>query len=117
MQKMRRSTIDLMQVHNMQDWQTHLKTMRQWKEAGRIRYIGITHYTDSAHDQLEKVVRSKAVDFVQCNYSMTERNAARSLLNAARDSGVAVIINEPFASGTLFGLVKGKKLAGLGGRI
>ena len=110
MQKMRRSTIDLMQVHNMQDWQTHLKTMRQWKEAGRIRYIGITHYTDSAHDQLEKVVRSKAVDFVQCNYSMTERNAARSLLNAARDSGVAVIINEPFASGTLFGLVKGKKL-------
>lgn len=110
MQKMRRRTIDLMQVHNMQDWQTHLKTMKQWKDEGKLRYTGITHYTDSAHDQLEKVVRSKAVDFVQFNYSIRERNAERSLLNAAKDNGVAVIINEPFASGSLFGLVKGKSL-------
>ena len=110
LQKMRRTSMDLMQVHNLQDWQTHLKTMRQWKEEGKLRYTGVTHYTASAHDQLEQIVRSKAVDFVQFNYSMQDRNAERSLLNAARDSGVAVIINEPFASGSLFSLVKGKSL-------
>lgn len=110
MRKMQRSTIDLMQVHNLQDWQTHLKTMRQWKEEGKIRYTGVTHYTESAHLQLEQIVKDKAVDFVQFNYSMKERNAERSLLNAAKDNGVAVIINEPFDSGSLFGPVKGKPL-------
>jgi diketogulonate reductase-like aldo/keto reductase len=110
MQKMQRRKMDLMQVHNLQDWQTHLKTMRQWKEEGKLRYSGITHYTASAHDQLEQIVKSKAVDFVQFNYSIRERNAEHSLLNVARDSGVAVIINEPFDSGALFRLVKGKAL-------
>lgn len=110
LQKMQRRTMDLMQVHNLQDWQTHLKTMRQWKEAGKIRYTGITHYTSSAHDQLEQIVKSRAVDFVQFNYSIRERNAERSLLNAAKDSGVAVIINEPFDSGSLFRMVKGQSL-------
>lgn len=110
MQKMQRRTIDLMQVHNLQDWQVHLKTMRQWKEEGKIRYTGVTHYTESAHPQLEQIVKDKAVDFVQFNYSMKERNAERSLLNAAKDNGVAVIINEPFDSGSLFGVVKGKTL-------
>ncbi|ACU59959.1 aldo/keto reductase [Chitinophaga pinensis] len=110
MQKMQLRKMDLMQVHNLQDWQTHLKTMRQWKEAGKIRYTGITHYTSAAHDQLEQIVKSKAVDFVQFNYSIRERNAERSLLKAARDSGVAVIINEPFDSGSLFRMVKGQSL-------
>jgi len=110
LQKMKRRTMDLMQVHNLQDWQTHLKTMRQWKEEGKLRYTGITHYTATAHDQLEQIVKSKAVDFVQFNYSIRERNAERSLLNAARDNGVAVIINEPFDSGSLFRLIKGKDL-------
>lgn len=110
MQKMRRTRMDLMQVHNLQDWQTHLNTMRRWKEEGKLRYTGVTHYTASAHDRLEEIVRSKAVDFVQFNYSIRERNAERSLLNAAKDNGVAVIINEPFESGTLFSLVKGKSL-------
>ncbi|MRG44091.1 aldo/keto reductase [Chitinophaga sp. SYP-B3965] len=110
MQKMKRRTIDLLQVHNLQDWRVHLKTMRQWKEEGKIRYTGVTHYTDAAHAQLEQIVKDKAVDFVQFNYSMSERHAERSLLNAAKDNGVAVIINEPFDSGSLFGLVKGKTL-------
>jgi diketogulonate reductase-like aldo/keto reductase len=110
LQKMRRSRIDLMQVHNLQDWQTHLKTMQQWKEEGKLRYTGVTHYTAAAHDRLEQIVKAKAVDFVQFNYSIRERNAERSLLNAARDNGVAVIINEPFESGSLFSLVKGKSL-------
>lgn len=110
LQKMQRRSMDLMQVHNLQDWQTHLKTMQQWKEEGKLRYTGVTHYTASAHDRLEQIVKSRAVDFVQLNYSIRERNAERSLLNAAKDNGVAVIINEPFDSGSLFALVKGNPL-------
>jgi aryl-alcohol dehydrogenase-like predicted oxidoreductase len=110
LQKLQRKTIDLMQVHNLQDWQTHLRTMREWKDEGKIRYTGVTHYTESAYPQLEQIVQSKAVDFVQFNYSIREREAEDRLLNIARDNGVAVIINEPFASGALFGMVKGKAL-------
>ena len=110
LRKMKRNRIDLMQIHNLQDWQTHLDTLKDWKERGKIRYIGITHYTDSAHAQLEKIIRSKAVDFVQFNYSIWSRNAEKSLLQAAKDHGVAVLINEPFDQGALFRLVKGKAL-------
>lgn len=108
--KMRRKTMDLMQVHNLQDWQTHLKTLKGWKEEGKIRYAGITHYSVSVHQQLEQIVRSKVVDFVQFNYSIKVRNAEKSLLKVAQDNGVAVIINEPFDSGALFKMVKGKEL-------
>jgi diketogulonate reductase-like aldo/keto reductase len=108
--KMRRSTMDLMQIHNLQDWQTHIKTLEEWTAAGKIRYIGVTHYMVSAHEALEKIVKSKVVDFVQVNYSIRERNAGKSLLNTAKDYGVAVIINEPFDSGNLFKIVKGKEL-------
>jgi len=110
LRKMKRKTIDLMQVHNLQDWQTHLKTLKDWKSEGKVRYIGITHYTDSAHAQLEQIVRSKSVDFVQFNYSIRSRNAEKSLLHAAKENGVAVIINEPFDQGALFRSVKGKEL-------
>ncbi|WAC13763.1 aldo/keto reductase [Dyadobacter pollutisoli] len=108
--KMGRSKMDLMQVHNLQDWQTHLKTLKDWKQQGKVKYIGITHYTDSAHSRLEQIVKSKAVDFVQFNYSILSRNAEKSLLHAARENGVAVIINEPFEQGALFRAVKGKTL-------
>jgi diketogulonate reductase-like aldo/keto reductase len=108
--KMHRKQMDLMQIHNLQDWQTHLKTLKDWKAEGKIRYTGITHYAVSAHAQLEQIVRSGVVDFVQFNYSIRVRNAENSLLKAARDHGVAVIINEPFDSGALFKLVKGKTL-------
>ncbi|MCF0062340.1 aldo/keto reductase [Dyadobacter chenwenxiniae] len=108
--KMGRKKMDLMQVHNLQDWQTHLKTLKDWKTQGRVKYIGITHYTDSAHPRLEQIVKSKEIDFVQFNYSIRSRNAEKSLLNAARDNGVAVIINEPFEQGALFRAVKGKEL-------
>jgi len=110
MKKMRRPVLDLMQVHNLQDWQTHLNTINAWKEQGRIRYTGITHYTVSAHEELERIVRSKVVDFVQFNYSIGVRSAEKSLLNACMDSGVAVIINEPFEKGDLFRMVRGKLL-------
>lgn len=106
-QKMRREVIDLMQIHNLVDWRAHLKTLRAWKDAGKIRYIGITHYTVSAHAQLEQIIRSEPVDFVQFNYSIRVRDAERSLLGAARDNGVAVIVNEPLEKGFLFKSVKG----------
>jgi diketogulonate reductase-like aldo/keto reductase len=110
MQKMRRKSIDLMQVHNLVDWQTHIRTLRDWKEQGRIRYIGITHYTDGAHDNLERIITSEKPDFVQCNYSIRGRHAEKRLLKAAQENGVAVIINQPFESGSLFNAVAGKKL-------
>jgi diketogulonate reductase-like aldo/keto reductase len=110
MRKMKRKTIDLMQVHNLSDWQTHLRTMNRWKSEGKIRYTGVTHYAVSMHKQLEEMVKQKLIDFVQFNYSIRVRNAEASLLNAARDNGVAVIINEPFESGNLFSVVKAKPL-------
>jgi diketogulonate reductase-like aldo/keto reductase len=115
LRKMRRKKMDLMQIHNLQDWQTHIKTLQDWKAEGKIRYMGITHYTASAHEALEKIVKTGVIDFVQFNYSINIRNAEKSLLKAAKDHGVAVIINEPFESGSLFKLVKGKELPGWAG--
>lgn len=108
--KMRRAKMDLMQIHNLLDWEIHLKTLRKWKEEGKVRYIGITHYTVGSHEQLEKIIRSEKIDFVQFNYSMRVRNAENSLLQAAQDNGVSVIINEPFEKGSLFNAVKDKPL-------
>lgn len=110
LQKMKRHQMDLMQVHNLLDWQTHLKAVSKWKEEGKVRYSGVNHYSTSAHAELERIVRTRAVDFVQFNYSIRVRSAEKSLLRACADSGVAVIINEPFDSGALFRLVKGKAL-------
>jgi diketogulonate reductase-like aldo/keto reductase len=108
--KMKRKKIDLMQVHNLQDWQTHLGTIKEWKKDGLIRYSGITHYTASAHSSIEKIVKSEKPDFAQFNYSMRELNAEQSLLKTCIDNGVAVIINEPYEKGSLFSLTKGKPL-------
>lgn len=110
MQKMNRSTIDLMQVHNLVDWKTHLQTLREWKTKGKIRYIGVTHYTTASHRRLEKIISSEDIDFVQFGYSIRTRDAEKRLLDAARDNGVAVIINEPYESGSLFRTVRGKEL-------
>jgi diketogulonate reductase-like aldo/keto reductase len=108
--KMKRKSMNLMQVHNLVDVQTHLSTLRDWKERGVIRYLGITHYTTSSHEQLEQLIKSTKIDFVQFNYSIKTRNAELRLLDAARDRGVAVIINEPLEKGALFSAVKGKQL-------
>lgn len=110
LRRMRRTTMDLMQVHNLLDWETHLNTLKAWKEAGKVRYTGVTHYKSAAHDQLERVVRTAGIDFVQFNYSIRGREAERSLLDAARDCGVAVIVNEPFDKSALFALTNGKPL-------
>lgn len=93
--------LDLMQIHNLVDWQTHLATLRDWKAAGRVRYLGVTHYTASAYDALEAVMRTETLDFVQINYSADEREAERRILPLAAERGMAVIINRPFGGGGL----------------
>lgn len=110
MQKMQRTTMDLMQIHNLTDWKTHLPQLRLWKETGKIRYIGITHYTDASHEELEKIITAEKLDFVQFNYSITARNAEKRLLDVAAANGVATLINRPFGEGKLFGTVHGKAL-------
>ena len=93
--------LDLMQIHNLLDWRTHLATLRDWKAEGTIRYLGVTHYTASAHADLAAVMRSETLDFVQVNYSLEEPHAARELLPLAADRGIAVIVNRPFGGGAL----------------
>jgi len=110
MQKMQRQTMDLMQIHNLTDWKTHLPQLRRWKEEGIIRYIGITHYTDASHEELEKILASEKLDFVQFNYSIAARHAEKRLLDAAAAAGVATLINRPFGEGKLFAAIKGKAL-------
>ena len=107
---MRTQRMDLMQVHNLLDVSTHAKTLREWKDAGRIRYAGITHYHAGAYGELEKLIRTKEWDFVQFNYSMAEREAEQRLLPVCAEMGVAVIVNRPFSFGGLFPRVKGKAL-------
>ncbi|MEO8440603.1 MAG: aldo/keto reductase [Spartobacteria bacterium] len=102
--------LDLMQVHNMVDVGTQLATMRAWKEQGRIRYIGITHYVDSAFPEVEKVLRREKLDFLQINYSISDRKAEERILPLARERGVATLINRPFASGDLFSHVRREPL-------
>src|SRR5262249_49971159 len=110
MRKLRVERLDLMQVHNLVDASTHLPTLREWKKAGRVRYIGVTHYHAGAHRDLEKVIKPGDIDFVQVNYSLAEPDADRSLLAVAADTRTAVIVNRPFAEGAMFGRVKGKPL-------
>jgi diketogulonate reductase-like aldo/keto reductase len=107
---MKTKRMDLMQVHNLVDVQTHLATLREWKQQGRVRYIGITHYTAGAHAEVAQVLQREQVDFVQINYSIAEREADERLLKVAQDRGVAVIANRPFGGGNLFSRVRGKPL-------
>ncbi len=110
--KMRAPVIDLMQIHNLVDWRTHLRTLRAAKEAGRYRYIGITHYTVPALDELADILEREKLDFVQMGYSLATRAAERRRLRVALDRGVAVIANQPFDSGSMFQRIKGKPLPG-----
>ncbi|MCD6681641.1 MAG: aldo/keto reductase [Burkholderiaceae bacterium] len=107
---LRAKTIDLMQVHNLVDWRTHLPVLRKWKENGRIRYVGVTHYTSSAYPQLEQVLRSEPLDFVQLNYSIDERTADERILPLAAERGVAVLVNRPFGGGGLLRSLRDRPL-------
>jgi len=108
--RFRTKRIDLMQVHNLVDVSTHLQTMREWKEQGRLRYVGVTHYNESGFADVEKVLRSEKLDFLQINYSIGEREAETRILPLAQERGVAVLINRPFGGGNLFSRVRPKPL-------
>lgn len=105
---MNTDVIDLMQVHNLRDTAVHLRSIRDSQEAGRIRYNGLTHYTASAHDALEREMKQFRPDFVQINYSLGERQAEQRILPLAQELGIAVLINRPFQAGRLFRAVAGQ---------
>jgi aryl-alcohol dehydrogenase-like predicted oxidoreductase len=110
MKLLRTGRIDLMQIHNLLDWQTHLATLRAWKTEGLITYLGITHYTPSAYAELEAVMRAEPLDFVQLNYAINDRQAEQKLLPLAAERGIAVIVNQPFGGGDLFRSLRGRAL-------
>ena len=110
MRLLRTDRIDLMQVHNLVDWRAHLPTLQAWKADGRIRYLGITHYTQSAHDELERVMRAEKWDFVQLNYALDDRAVEQRLLPLAAERGIAVIVNQPFGGGGLLRKLSSRKL-------
>ena len=103
---------DLMQIHNLVDWRTHLPTLRAWKEAGTIRYWGITHYTESAFGEMEAIVRAEKPDFVQLPYSVGVREAEKRLLPACAEHGVAVLVERPFEAGSLLRDARKRPLPG-----
>lgn len=110
MRKMRTKAFDLMQVHNLMDVQTHLETLRAWKTEKKVRYLGVTHFRSGFHTELENLMKSAKLDFVQLNYSMADRSAEERALPTAADTGTATLINVPFAKGELFGKTRGKPL-------
>jgi diketogulonate reductase-like aldo/keto reductase len=107
---LRAPVIDLMQIHSLKDWKTHSATLRDFKERKKFRYIGITHSSTSAHDQLESVMRNQKWDWVQLNYSIQTRDAEERLLPAAQELGIAVMVNRPFEDGAIFRRVADKPL-------
>lgn len=114
-QLLRSATIDLIQIHNLLDWRTHLATLRRMKEAGAIRYLGITHYTAAALPDLAAIIEREPIDFVQLEYSISARQAERRMLPLAAERKVAVIANRPFAGGSLWRLLRGRPVPGWAG--
>ncbi|MCP4389500.1 MAG: aldo/keto reductase [Gammaproteobacteria bacterium] len=112
-QSMRRlgvDQIDLMQIHNLRDWQAHIETLREWKAQGKIRYLGITTSHGRYHAELETILQQQALDFVQFSYNIEDRSVEQRLLPLAREHGIATLINRPYQRGSLFRKVKGKPL-------
>lgn len=107
---LKRTVIDLIQIHNLVDWQAHLPYLRRLKNEGKLRYIGITHYQDSSHNALAEVIKKEPIDFVQFNYSILSRHAENKLLPLCADKGVATLINRPFGEESLFRKVVNKTL-------
>lgn len=107
---LRTDKVDLLQIHNLRDWQTQLPYARELKQQGKTRYVGITHYLNSGQDEVARIVRSEPLDFIQINYSVNAPDAARELLPLCQDKGVAVLVNRAFDDGRLFARVKGQAL-------
>jgi aryl-alcohol dehydrogenase-like predicted oxidoreductase len=111
--RMRARVLDLVQVHNLQDLDTQLGTLRDAQNEGKVRYVGVTHYTTGAHGELEQVIRRERPEFMQVNYSLAEPDAGRRLLPAARELGVAVLVNRPFSKGAMIDRAAGRPLPGV----
>ncbi|MER2300176.1 MAG: aldo/keto reductase [Pseudomonas sp.] len=110
LKSLRTDNVDLLQVHNLRDWQTQLPYARELQQQGKTRYVGVTHYLNSGHESLARIVRSQRLDFIQINYSVTAPQAAHELLPLCQDKGVAVLVNRAFDDGRLFARVKGQPL-------
>ncbi|HEX7116547.1 MAG TPA: aldo/keto reductase [Steroidobacter sp.] len=109
---LRTDHVELLQVHNLGDWQTQIEVARELKKEGKVKYVGVTHYLDSAHDEIAEVVRAAKPDFLQINYSVTHRGAEERVFPVAKDLAVAVLANRNFDDGALFNRVRGKALPG-----
>ncbi len=103
-------TFDLIAVHNLQDWETHMATLKDWKEQGKVRYIGITTSHGRSHDEFIKVMKTEPIDFVQFSYNIMDRAAEESLFPVAQEQGIATMINRPYQRGSLFAKTRGKDL-------
>jgi diketogulonate reductase-like aldo/keto reductase len=101
---------DLIQIHNLRDWQVHLETLQEWKQQGKVRYIGITTSHGRDHEELELALETAPFDFVQLSYNIADREAERRLLPLAQARKIAVLVNRPFRRGELFHRVRGKDL-------
>jgi aryl-alcohol dehydrogenase-like predicted oxidoreductase len=104
--------VELLQVHNLGDWKTQIDVARELKAQGKVKYIGVTHYVERAQNELADVVQATKPDFLQINYSVTQRGAEKRVFPMAKDLGVAVLANRNFDDGALFGRVKDKALPG-----
>jgi aryl-alcohol dehydrogenase-like predicted oxidoreductase len=110
MRQLRTDRLELLQIHNLLDWREHLPTVRGMKDDGKLRYTGITHYRADAHPDVERVLRAERFDWVQINYSLAERDAEQKLFPFCAERGIAVMVNRPFADGSLFERSRGKSL-------
>jgi diketogulonate reductase-like aldo/keto reductase len=109
---MKTPRLDLLQIHNLLDWRSHVATLRQLRSDGKIRYAGVTHYTVGAHSEIESVLRAERFEFAQFNYSIGTRAAEQRLLPYCQEHGIGVLINRPFEEGALFTRVRDRKLPG-----
>lgn len=112
LRRLKTDKVELLQVHNLRDWKTQLEVARELKKQGKVKYVGVTHYTDSAHDEIADIVKQSKPDFLQINHSVTNRGIETRVLPVAKDLGVAVLTNRNFNDGALFGQVSGKSLPG-----
>lgn len=112
LKRLRTDKVELLQVHNLRDWKTQIAVARELKAQGKVKYVGVTHYVESAQDELAEVVQATQPDFLQINYSVTQRGAQKRVFPMAKELGVAVLANRNFEDGALFHRVKGKSLPG-----
>ena len=110
LQRLRTDRVELLQIHNLRDWQRQLAYARELKAQGKTRYVGVTHFTDAGLPQIESILRSQPLDFIQIHYSVNVPSAAKTVLPLARDKGVGVIINRAFDDGRLFAKVRDQAL-------